>query len=169
MDALETIHTRRSIRKYAETPVSDEQVKALLDAAMSAPTAGGVQGWHFVVITDRALLDSIPDIQPYTLAIRQAPLAILVCGDTTSERYGNYWVQDCSAAMQNILLAARAMNLGSLWCGIHPIPEREAHFSERFKLPAHVRPLGLAIIGHTEQPFERKERYDETKVHHNTW
>ena len=169
MEALEAIHTRRSIRQYKDTPVSEETIRELLDAAMSAPTAGGIQPWRFVVITDRALLDAIPDIHPYAAMIRQAPLAILVCGDVSSENYGAFWVQDCSAAMQNILLAARALGLGSLWCGVHGRPEREKAFSELFGLPEKVRPLGLAIVGPSDAPFARKERYDESKVHHNKW
>ena len=169
MDVFEVLHTRRSIRQYNDKPVDDATVKELLDAAMSAPTAGGIQPWRFVVITDRALLDKIPAIHPYAGMITQAPLAILVCGDATSAHYGPYWVQDCSAAMQNLLLAARAKGLGSLWCGIHTDPEREKAFSELFKLPENVSPLGLAIVGYSDKPFARKERYDEAKVHHNTW
>ena len=169
MEALEAIHTRRSIRQYKDTPLSEETIRELLDAAMSAPTAGGIQPWRFVVITERAVLDAIPDIHPYAAMIRQAPLAILVCGDESSENYGAFWVQDCSAAMQNILLAARALGLASLWCGVHGRPEREKAFSELFGLPEKVRPLGLAIVGHSDTPFTRKECYDESKVHHNRW
>lgn len=119
MDALEAIFTRRSIRKFTDAPVSPEDVRTLLEAAMSAPTAAGVQPWRFIVLTDRAVLDAVPSVHRAANMIRQAPLAILVCGDTTSEQYGGYWVQDCSAVMQNILLAARALGLGSCWCGIH--------------------------------------------------
>ena len=166
---MEALEARRSIRQYKDTPLSEETIRELLDAAMSAPTAGGIQPWRFVVITERAVLDAIPDIHPYAAMIRQAPLAILVCGDESSENYGAFWVQDCSAAMQNILLAARALGLASLWCGVHGRPEREKAFTELFGLPEKVRPLGLAIVGHSDTPFTRKECYDESKVHHNRW
>ena len=136
MDAFEVLHTRRSIRQFLNRPVGEDLVKELLSAAMSAPTAGGIQPWRFVVITDREKLDKIPDFHPYAGMIKQAPLAILVCGDTTSANYGKYWVQDCSAAMENLLLAARAKELASLWCGVHPVPEREQAFRELFNLPA---------------------------------
>nr|WP_294515375.1 nitroreductase family protein [uncultured Bilophila sp.] len=169
MDAFDVLHTRRSIRQYNAEPVDEATVRELLEAAMSAPTAGGIQPWRFVVITDRGLLDTIADIHPYAGIIKQAPLAILVCGDTSSAHYGPYWVQDCSAAMQNLLLAARAKELASLWCGIHTSHDREKAFCELFGLPENVSPLGLAIIGHSDAPFVRKERYDETKVHHNVW
>ena len=153
----------------ATRPVGEGLVKELLSAAMSAPTAGGIQPWRFVVITDREKLDKIPDFHPYAGMIKQAPLAILVCGDTTSANYGKYWVQDCSAAMENLLLAARAKELASLWCGVHPVPEREQAFRELFNLPDTVSPLGLAILGYSETPFSHKERYDEQKVHYNVW
>ena len=160
MDAFEVLHTRRSIRQFLNRPISDELIKELLSAAMSAPTAGGIQPWRFVVITDREKLDKIPGFHPYAGMVKQAPLAILVCGDTTSANYGKYWVQDCSAAMENLLLAAR---------GVHPVPEREQAFRELCSLPETISPLGLAIIGYSETPFSHKERYDEQKVHHNVW
>lgn len=169
MEALEVIHTRRSIRQYDGTPVSEEIVRELLDAAMSAPTAGGIQPWRFVVVTERARLDKVADIHPYAGMIKEAPLAILVCGDASSPNYAPFWVQDCSAAMQNILLAARALGLASLWCGIHPVPEREKAFIELFALPEKVYPLGIAVIGHSKASFVRKERYDESKIHRNIW
>ena len=153
MDAFEVLHTRRSIRQFLNRPVGEDLVKELLSAAMSAPTAGGIQPWRFVVITDREKLDKIPDFHPYAGMIKQAPLAILVCGDTTSANYGKYWVQDCSAAM----------------CGVHPVPEREQAFRELFNLPDTVSPLGLAILGYSETLFSHKERYDEQKVHYNVW
>ena len=93
MDAFEVLHTRRSIRQFLNRPVGEDLVKELLSAAMSAPTAGGIQPWRFVVITDREKLDKIPNFHPYAGMIKQAPLAILVCGDTTSANYGKYWVQ----------------------------------------------------------------------------
>ena len=169
MDAFEVLHTRRSIRQFLNRPVGEDLVKELLSAAMSAPTAGGIQPWRFVVITDREKLDKIPDFHPYEGMIKQAPLAILVCGDTTSANYGKYWVQDCSAAMENLLLAARAKELASLWCGVHPVPEREQAFRELFNLPDTVSPLGLAILGYSETPLSHKERYVEQKVHYNVW
>ena len=155
MDAFEVLHTRRSIRQFLNRPVGEDLVKELLSAAMSAPTAGGIQPWRFVVITDREKLDKIPDFHPYAGMIKA--------------NYGKYWVQDCSAAMENLLLAARAKELASLWCGVHPVPEREQAFRELFNLPDTVSPLGLAILGYSETPFSHKERYDEQKVHYNVW
>lgn len=171
MDALEVLYTRRSIRAFTSEPVDEETVKALLSAAMIAPTAGNSQGWRFIVITDRARLDAIAEVHPFAKMAKDAPLAILVCGDTENvpERYKAYWAIDGAAAIQNILLAGRALNIGTVWCGVHPVPEREAAMRELFALPAHINPVGLVIAGHPAQPFKREDRYDSEKVHHNTW
>ena len=95
MDAIEAILSRRSIRRYTPQPVSEETVRLLLEAAMSAPSAGNEQPWHFVVITERRLLDEIPRFHPYADMLQEAQMAILVCGDTERERYAGHWVQDC--------------------------------------------------------------------------
>ncbi len=167
MDILEAIHTRRSIRKFTPEPVSPEDVETMLRAAMIAPTARNSQCWRFVVIDDRALLDAMPTLSPYTGAAKSAPLAILVCGDTTA--CPDFWPQDAAAAIQNLMLAARALELGSVWCGLHPVEEREKLFQKAFALPAHIRPLGLVILGHPDQPFTREDRYDPAKVRYNRW
>ena len=104
MDALETIRTRRSIRKYTDQPVPENDVRELLKAAMSAPSAGGQQPWHFIVIDDRSLLKEVPRVNPYSAMCLQAPLAILICADPGLEKFPGFWVQDCAAAAQNILL-----------------------------------------------------------------
>src|SRR5512142_911151 len=108
MDALEAILTRRSVRRYTPEPIAEELLHELLDAAMHAPSAGNEQPWHFVVVTDRETLAAIPRFHPYAVMLRQAPAAIVVCGDPTLEKYHGYWVQDCAAATENLLLAAHA-------------------------------------------------------------
>ena len=167
MDFLEIIHTRRSIRHFTQDPVSDSDVETLLRAAMAAPTANNYQSWRFVVIDARESLDAIPRLSPYAAMARKAPLAILVCGDAAVAK--DFWPQDCAAAMENILLTARALGLGSVWCGIHPTKDREEAFREEFGLPATIVPLGVVILGHPAQPFKREDRYDPSKVHHNHW
>ena len=112
MEALETILTRHSIRRYTPAPVPDSLVTEILQAAMSAPSAGNQQPWQFVVVADRLLREEIPTFHPYAQMVREAPVAILVCGDLRLESYPGHWVQDCSAATQNILLAAHAKGLG---------------------------------------------------------
>ena len=115
MDTLTAIHTRRSIRKYTDQPVTPEQVRTLLAAAMAAPSAGNQQPWQFVVVTDKDLLAQVGLLHPHVHMAPKAPLGILVCGDTRAEKYAGYWVVDCSAAVQNLLLAAHDLGLGAVW------------------------------------------------------
>lgn len=117
MDALDAIMTRRSVRRFSSEPVDDATVRALLGAAMQAPSAANEQPWQFVVIDDRGALDAIPSFSPYAASVRGAPLGILVCADTRSLPFPGFWVQDCSAAIQNLLLAAHALGLGAVWTG----------------------------------------------------
>ncbi len=169
MDILAAIHTRRSIRSFTDEPVSEEALNALLDAAMIAPSAGNAQPWRFVVVDDPVLLAQVPAINPYAAMAPKAPLAVLVCGDTGAEKYPGYWVQDCSAAIQNMLLAACALNLGTVWTGIHPMRDREEAFQKLFRLPPALKPLGLVIIGHPAVEADRKSRFDAAKVRRNAW
>lgn len=169
MDILTAIHTRRSIRTFTSAPVSEDAIKILLDAAMIAPSAGNAQPWRFVVVDDPALLAKVPAINPYAAMAPKAPLGILVCGDTASEKYPGYWVQDCSAAVQNMLLAALSQGLGTVWTGIHPMQDRVLAFQQLFQLPASLVPLGLVVIGHPAAEASHKSRYDAAKVRRNTW
>lgn len=169
MDVFEAIYSRRSIRKYEDKPVSEELVKEMLGAAMMAPSAGNAQPWQFVVVDDREKLDAVPDINQYAAMSKNAPLGILVCGDLSLEKYAGYWVQDCSAAIQNLLLAAHAKGLGAVWTGIHPIEERVEGFKKLFNLPEQVIPLGFMVIGWPAQESKKKDRYKEERVHRNNW
>jgi nitroreductase len=169
MDAIEAILTRRSIRKYTDRPVPDELITTLLKAAMHAPSARNTQSWHFVVLTERRLLDGVPAFHPYAAMIRQAPLAILVCGDEKLEPRTAYWVENCSAAAENILLAARALGLGSVWLGVYPNDERVAGMRQLLPLPEHVIPMALIVVGYAVEEPPTPQRYDPGRVHHNTW
>jgi len=169
MDAVEAIMTRRSIRKYKTEPVSDELMKRILSAAMAAPTAGNQQEWEFIVITDRKILDAIPDVHPYSRMLLEAPAAILVCGNLQTETKEGYYPQDCAAATQNILLAAHALGLGSVWLGVHPREERVAGIRKLLGIPDHVVPVALVAIGHPAESHPGIDRYDEKKVHRDTW
>lgn len=169
LETLQAIHTRRSIRRFQSEPVSAGIVEEILSAAMMAPSAGNEQPWQFVVITDRDLLDAVAVIHPYANMAAHAPLAILLCGDLSLEKYSGFWVQDCSAAMQNLLLAVHAKGLGAVWTGIYPVEDRVKKFRSCFSLPDHVIPLGLAVIGYADQNPESISRFRPDRVHHNTW
>jgi nitroreductase len=164
---IETILSRRSIRKYTSEPVDERDLKALLEAAMAAPSASNRKPWHFVVVTDRGTLDRLADSHGYGKMLHDAPLCIAVCGDANkSERF---WVQDCSAATENLLLAATALGLGAVWLGVHPSRERVAAMKEILGIPEGVTPLNLISIGHPAEEKEPRTQYDEDRVHREKW
>lgn len=169
MELLEGIITRRSIRVFKSDPVSDEQVQTILKAAMYAPSAGNQRPWHFVVITDRQLLDAVPGFHPHARMMKEAPLGILVCGDTRKELHPGYWVQDCSAATQNLLLAAHAVGLGAVWLGIHPREDRVRSVRDLFKLPDPVCPLAMIAIGQPGETRSFPDRFEREKIQYNIW
>jgi len=169
VDALATIMTRRSIRTYDTEPVESGAVDILLRAAMAAPSAGNQQPWRFVVVTERTMLDRLAATSPYAGMLAWAPLAVVVCGETEGERHPGYWVEDCSAAMQNILLAAHASGLGAVWLGYHPDLERVERVRGLLGLPESVVPLGIAAIGHPAEQRLPADRYREEFVHRERW
>lgn len=136
---------------------------------MSAPSAGNQQPWHFVIITERAILDEIPKFHPFARMLTSAPMAILVCADTRNLKYQHYWIEDCSAATENVLLAAHALGLGSVWVGLHPHPEREAAVRRLIPLPEFVVPVSLIPVGHPGEQVPQERRYDEARIHRNHW
>ena len=158
MDLFEAIKTRRSIRSFTEEPVSQEDMDRMLEAAMCAPSANNRQLWHFVVIRDREMLRKVAEVHPY------AKMA-----DLNEEKTPGFWVQDCSAATQNFMLAARALNIGTVWCGLHPIEDRARPFREIFHMPDNIRPLSLIVLGHTDQEFKAQERFRAERVHNEDW
>lgn len=169
MNAMNAILSRRSIRRYTQQPVSDETIKELLEAAMSAPSAGNEQPWHFVVIKEREILNEIPEIHPYSGMLAHAPAAILVCGDKRLEKYEGYWIQDCSAATENLLIAAQAKGLGAVWLGVYPVEDRVAGIRKLLGIPEHVTPFSLISIGHPAEQKPPSDRYDPSRVHHDRW
>lgn len=166
---MKEIFQRRSIRKYTDQPVSRSQLEDLLRAAMAAPTANNQQDWEFVIIDDRKLLNKIPSFHPYSKMLNQAPAAIAVCADLDQEASAGYWVQDCAAATQNILLQARHMGLGTCWLGIYPREERVEGLKELLGLPARVMPLALIAVGYPAEEKGPSNRFNPDKIHINKW
>ncbi|MEZ4528864.1 MAG: nitroreductase family protein [Desulfobacterales bacterium] len=169
MELFHALHTRRSIRKYTAQPVSDADIQKILEAAMMAPSAGNAQPWQFIVVRDRQKLAEVKNVNPFAQMAEEAPLGILVCGDLRLEKYEGFWVQDCAAAMQNLLLAAHGLGLGAVWTGIYPKEERTQGFRRLFGLPEKVIPLGFAVIGHPDQEIRSESRYRDERVHHDRW
>lgn len=165
---IEDILDRRSIRAYKPDPIPADLVETLLTAAVHAPSARNGQPWHFLVIDDRKLLDQIVELSPYTKMMAQAPLAIMVLGD--EQKTPGYWVDDCGAATQNILIAAQSLGLGACWCGIHGTADRCADFCKAFHLPEHIVPFSVIAIGYPNEQKPRAEgRMKPEIIHHNNW
>jgi nitroreductase len=166
---MKAILTRRSIRKYTGQPVPEKLIHELLEAAMSAPSAGNEQPWEFVVIDDRKILDEIPQVHPYAQMCCQAPVAILVCGDLKKEAHKGFWVQDCSAAAENLLIAVNEKGLGAVWVGIYPREERVEAIRNLIKLPEHIVPFALIPIGHPAEKRPPSNRFDPARIHKNRY
>lgn len=164
-DVLNNIFARKSVRKFISEPVSEKQVETLLKAAMAAPSALNKQPWRFVVVTDKEKLLSMAEKMPYA-RLDTAPLAIVVCGDTSvSEKF---WTHDCSAATENLLLAAEAMGLGAVWTAASD-SERAEIVREALAIPSFIHPLCVVPVGHPDGDFQPKDKWDPTKIHYNKW
>ena len=170
MDAINAVLTRRSVRSYNEKNISDQVIKELLNAAFCAPSAGNQQPWQFIVINDKDTLNKIPGLlHPSSVMLKKANKALLVCGDLSFEKHKGYWMVDCAAATQNILITARALDLGACWLGIYPREERMNNLSQLFKTPDHIIPFALISLGYTDEEQNKEDRYDNDRVHHNNW
>lgn len=166
------IMTRTSVRSYQNKAVEEEKIDKLLHAGMAAPSAVNKQPWHFIVVTDRAILDRLATANPNAGSLRGAPLAIVVCGDLDRALEGRaqeYWIQDCSAATENILLAAHGMGLGAVWTGTYPSESRCKAVAEVLQLPASIVPLNTLVIGYPLKAGQPKDKWDEQKVSYNRY
>lgn len=164
---LDNIATRTSIRDYEARPVEKEKVEKMLRAAMAAPTAMNKQPWHFVVVDQRSVLDSLAAANPNAKMLLKAPLAIVVCGDMDKVIEGggrDFWIQDASAATENLLLAAHAMGLGAVWTGAYPSEERSKAISATLSLPDNLVPLNMIVIGYPAEHPQPKDKFKEENI-----
>jgi len=170
MEAIDSILTRHSVRSFSPEPVDQEDIEILLRAAMQAPSSSNSQPWQFVVISDRRMLDAITEFHPFSSALRTAPAAIVVCGDSRLEVGTGRWIQSCSAAAQNLLLAAHARGLGAVWLGIQPEEQRIQGMKRLIDFPSGVHPLALIAIGHPAGKHEpATSRFQPDRIHYNGW
>ncbi len=178
-DALSVIHSRKSVRKYLDKPVSKEVLYTLLKAGMAAPSAADKRPWAFLTITEKTKLVALSEGLQTGKMLKEAGAAIVVCGVTSKMLPGpekrfpeisrEFWVQDCSAVTQNILLAAEASQLGAVWIGIYPLEDRVTFIRECLKLPADIIPLCVVSIGYPTGIEKPKIKYDEAAIHWNEW
>ena len=167
---LDNIATRTSVRSYLDKPVDAALIEQMLRAGMAAPTAVNRQPWHFVVVTDKAQLFALAKANPHAGMAAKAPLAIVVCGDMKKALSGEareFWVQDCSAATENILLAAHALGLGAVWTGLYPNMERVNAVSEVLNLTDNIIPLCTIVIGYPAEQPQPKDKWNPDNVSYN--
>jgi nitroreductase len=169
MNLAVEIKKRRSIRKFTDRLGEKDKINLLLEAAMYAPSSANKQPWHFIVIDDRKMFLKIMEINPHSRMLETASHAILVCGDLTAQHGNGYWVADCGAATQNILLSATAIELGTCWFGIYPREDRMAAIKQLLSLPSHVEVFSCIAIGYPAEEKSTPERFDAEKIHFNSW
>ena len=167
--AIENIMTRTSIRQYKDQSVEQEKIDIMLKAAMAAPTAVNLQPWHFIVIDDAKTIGLLAGLQP-----TNAPLMIAVCGDTNKTtmpdgkgKLPDFWIQDVSAATENLLLAAHALGLGAVWTAVYPIMERTAEVANVLNCPQNIIPLAVVRIGYPDESPEPKDKFKEENISYN--
>ena len=167
--AIENIMTRTSIRQYKDQPVEQEKIDIMLKAAMAAPTAVNLQPWHFIVITDKKTIGLLSGKQP-----TNAPLLIAVCGDTDKTtmpdgtiKLPDFWVEDVSAATENLLLAAHALGLGAVWTGVYPAMERVAEVANVLNCPQNIVPVAVVRVGYPDEAPEPKDKFKEENISYN--
>ena len=169
MDVIEAILTRRSIRKYTSQPVSDEQTEILLKSAMYAPSAVNKQPWHFLVFRNKTISKKIAAFHPNAQMLKDASLGILVCFDEKLQHDTGYGELDCSAATQNILLAAHGIGLGAVWIGIFPRKGRMESIKKLFSLPLNIIPFALIAVGYPDERKVNPVRYRTDRIHCEKW
>ena len=180
--ALDVIKARTSIRAFTGEKLSEEQINTLLDAAMAAPTASNIQPWRFVVITDEDVKAGLYEGERHKSTVTTAGAVIIVCGETTRLRRphgdaeaepevvpNNFWYEDCSAATENLLLAATALDLGAVWLSCYPNEKSVERIKTYLGLPATVCPLAIVPVGYPAENPEPKQKWDSEKIHYNRW
>ncbi len=171
---IDCIMTRTSVRSYTDRQVEDSIVNKILRAGMAASTAANQQPWQFVVVTEQNLKDSITSAFEYTKMVEHCSFAVVVCGDMDNLFKGDmpdggFWVEDCSAASENMLLAAHALGVGGVWCGIYPLKDRENRLREILSLPSNLTPLNVMAFGYPSQQAAPKDKWVPAKIHYNAF
>ena len=169
---LNIINSRRSVRVWTQQPVAEEDVKKIIEAGMNAPSAGNEQPWYFIVIDDKEVLAQASLLNPYGSFVKNSSVAVLVCADKRLDKFPGtfYWAQDCSAAAENMLLAACCLGLGGVWTSIYPLKERMEGFSGLFNLPEEVVPFALIALGYPARSMDNpKSRFNPSRILRNRW
>jgi nitroreductase len=169
MDLFEAIRTRRSVRKFTDEPVAEEQLERLFRAAMAAASSGNQQPWRFIVVDDPQIRDRIGTLDVERGPYHVSPQLIVVCADIGSMKWKMHWLADCGAAIENLLLAAHAMGLGAVWQELYPYHQRVAEVRGILGIPDTVYPMAVVAVGHPAERPDPVDRYDPAKVMRNHW
>jgi len=169
MEIFETILNRRSIRKYTQQKVSDAQLEELTKFGMYAPSAVNKQPWHFIIFRNDNTINKLTEVHPNASMLNDASAGILICFDEKLQHDEGYGPIDCSAATQNMLLAAHGMELGACWIGIYPRQNRIDTLQKAFNLPEHVIPFAVISVGYPDQKRNKPERFDKERIHYESW
>jgi nitroreductase len=170
-DTLTVISQRKSVRHFTDREITDGQIEILLRAAMAAPSAKNKQVWEFVVLNERGALDRLAALLPYAKMLSQAPVAIVVCGDVSkhTEESALNWVADCSAASENLLLAAESLGLGTVWTAAFPYASRMDAVRQVTGAPGNIVPLSVIPVGYPAKAEPVKDKWQPGKIHYNQW
>ena len=170
MDTLKAIMRRRSIRKFKDTPVTNDQIKIILESALQAPSAGDGRPWHFIVINDRQKLNAIADkVDGGNAMFKEAQVAILIVADPAIEGFPGFYPQDCSCAAQNLQLATHELGLGTVWIALWSVKPRLDGLKQIINIPENLVPFAIFPIGIPNEELGEDYRYDESKIHYNNW
>jgi nitroreductase len=170
--AIENIMTRVSVRSFTGEKISEAQLDTLLRAAMAAPSAINKQPWAFIVVTDEAKIAALGEALPYSRCSNKPAVAIIPCGDLSKAiegELGAFWVNDVSAATENLRLAVHSMGLGAVWTGLHPDMQRVKTVQDILGLPEHIIPLCVVPVGVPAEQPAAKDKYNAANIHHNGW
>lgn len=169
--AIENIMSRTSIRQFTNQPIAKDTLDLIVKAGMAAPSAVNAQPWAFVIVTEREVLDSLNTVSTY-YNLKTATAAVIVCGDLSKAMEGDgqaYWIQDCSAASENILLAAHAYGIGAVWCGVYPITDRVESVKKVLDLPENIIPLNVITMGYPAENPQPKDKFKSENIHYQKW
>ena len=170
-ETLRVIKNRRSVRNYLDKPVSEEDLEILIKSGMAAPSAVDMRPWDFLVVKNESTLKALADVMPFGKMLPGAGAAVVVCGvpEKSVPDAPEFWVQDCSAASENILLAAESMGLGAVWLGVYPVKERIEGVKKILNVPENVVPLNILSIGYPKGLEKPKDKFEMEKIHRERW
>jgi len=168
-EILDAIFTRRSIRSYTDKEISEESMNTILKAAMYAPSARNFQPWRFIVVRDRKNLKKIQEVQPYNTLLEHAKAAVIICAQFETDMHKLFFQQDCGAAIENLMLAAHGLGIGSVWLGVYPREQLIKGIAKAFGLPKDVVPIGVVALGYPAEEKPDPERFDQSKIHYEQW